>query len=114
MKEDSDDCILQRRVFSTLVTGAHPIPLLREDLIPPTVAFNLNEVRNLSWNHRRGERGPSGIIISRRPKSRASSEKEPGPSKTRAADIAARLKAANALTWLFAPVIKNDETPVLR
>jgi len=21
-------------------------------------AFNLNEVRNLPWNHRRGERGP--------------------------------------------------------
>ena len=34
MKEDSDDCILQRKVFSTLVTGAHPIPLLREDAIP--------------------------------------------------------------------------------
>ena len=34
MKEDSDNCILQMRVFSTLVTGRHPIPLLREDLIP--------------------------------------------------------------------------------
>src|ERR1700735_4015614 len=28
MKEDSDNCILQRKVFSSLVTGAHPIPLM--------------------------------------------------------------------------------------
>jgi hypothetical protein len=38
MKEDSDDCIPQRKVFSTLVTGAHPIPLSREDLIPQAYA----------------------------------------------------------------------------
>jgi hypothetical protein len=61
MKEDSDDCIPRRKVFLALVTGAHPIPLLREDLIPKrvrtTVGFNLNEVRNLPGNHRRGERG---------------------------------------------------------
>ena len=34
MKEDSDDCIPRRKGFSTPVTGAHRIPLLREDLIP--------------------------------------------------------------------------------
>ena len=38
MKEDSYDCILQRKVFSTLATGVHPIPLLREDLIPQAYA----------------------------------------------------------------------------
>jgi len=54
------------------------------------------------------------MMISRRPKRRASTEKAPGPSKTRAADIAARLKAAIALMLLVAPVIKNDEMPVLR
>ena len=44
MKEDSDDCILQRKVFSTLVTGAHPIPLLREDLIPQAYAQLLRSI----------------------------------------------------------------------
>jgi hypothetical protein len=62
MKEDSDDCIPRRGVFSTLVTGAHPIPLFRDDFIPrnvcTTVAFNLNEVRNRPENQRRGQRGP--------------------------------------------------------
>ena len=51
MKEDSDDCIPQRKVFSALGTGVHPIPLLREFLVPGvclTVAFNLTEVRNFS------------------------------------------------------------------
>ena len=55
-----------------------------------------------------------GIMISRRPKRRASSEKAPGPSKRSAADIAAILKAANVLMWLFAPAIKNDEMPIMR
>ena len=41
-------------------------------------------------------------------------EKAPGPSKTSAADIAARLKAVNVLMWLFAPAIKNDEMPAMR
>jgi hypothetical protein len=44
MKEDSDDCILQRKVFSTLVTSAHPIPLLREDLIPQAYAQLLRSI----------------------------------------------------------------------
>jgi hypothetical protein len=44
MKEDSDDCIPQRKVFSTLVTGAHPIPLLREDLIPQAYAQLLRSI----------------------------------------------------------------------
>jgi hypothetical protein len=44
MKEDSDNCILQRKVFSTLVTGAHPIPLLREDLIPQAYAQLLRSI----------------------------------------------------------------------
>jgi hypothetical protein len=44
MKEDSDDCIPQRKVFSTLVTGAHPIPLLREDLIPQAYAQLLRAI----------------------------------------------------------------------
>jgi hypothetical protein len=44
MKEDSDDCILQRKVFSTLVTGAQPIPLLREDLIPQAYAQLLRSI----------------------------------------------------------------------
>jgi hypothetical protein len=44
MKEDSDDCILQRRVFSTLVTGAHPIPLLRGGLIPQSYAQLLRSI----------------------------------------------------------------------
>src|SRR4249919_2498056 len=74
-------------------------------------AFNFNGARNVSENHRRGTR-PSGIMISRRPKRRASSEKAPGPSKTSAADIAARLNAVNALMWLFNSVIKDGETPV--
>jgi hypothetical protein len=38
MKEDSDDCIPRRKVFSTLVTGAQRIPLLREDLMPQAYA----------------------------------------------------------------------------
>jgi hypothetical protein len=44
MKEDSDDCIPQRKVFSALVTGAHPIPLLREDLIPQGYAQLLRSI----------------------------------------------------------------------
>jgi hypothetical protein len=44
MKEDSDNCILQRKVFSTLVTGVHPIPLLREDLIPQAYAQLLRSI----------------------------------------------------------------------
>ena len=54
------------------------------------------------------------MMISRRPKRRASSEKAPGPSKTSAADTTARLKAANVLMWWFAFIIKSDETPVMR
>jgi hypothetical protein len=44
MKEDSDNCIPRRRVFSTLVTGAHPIPLLREDLAPQAYAHLLRSI----------------------------------------------------------------------
>lgn len=44
MKEDSDNCIPRRKVFSTLVIGAHPIPLLREDLIPQAYAQLLRAI----------------------------------------------------------------------
>jgi hypothetical protein len=44
MKEDSDDCIPRRKVFSTLVIGAHPTPLLREDLIPQACAQLLRSI----------------------------------------------------------------------
>jgi hypothetical protein len=33
MKEDSDDCIPRRKVFSTLVNGALPIPLFRDPCV---------------------------------------------------------------------------------
>jgi hypothetical protein len=44
MKENSDDCIPRRKVSSTLVTGAHPTPLLREDLIPQACAQLLRSI----------------------------------------------------------------------
>src|SRR5579862_1346140 len=116
MKEDSNDCIPRRRVFSTLAKDGYRIPLFRgidAQGCGQLLAFNFNGARNFSENHRRGTR-PSGIMISRRPKRRASSEKAPGPSKKSAADIAARLKAVSVLMWLLASVIKNDETPVIR
>jgi hypothetical protein len=40
-------------------------------------------------------------------------KKAPAPSKTSAADIAARSKAPNVLIWWLASVIENDETPVM-
>src|SRR6476646_10837130 len=106
MKEQSDDCIPRRKGFSTPVNGALRIPLLQGGFHAQACAqllrSNLNEVRNVPGNHRRGERRPSGMMISRRPKRRASSEKAPGPSKTSAADVAARVKAPNVLMWWFA------------
>lgn len=44
MKEDLDDCIPRRKVFPTLVIGAHPIPLLREDLTPQARAHLLRSI----------------------------------------------------------------------
>jgi hypothetical protein len=44
MKEDSDDCIPQRKVFSILLTGVHLIPLLREDLILQAYAQLLRSI----------------------------------------------------------------------
>jgi hypothetical protein len=34
MKEGLDDCIPRRKGFSAPMTGAHRIPLFREDLMP--------------------------------------------------------------------------------
>jgi hypothetical protein len=44
MKEGSEDCIPQRKGFSTPVTGAQRIPLFREDLMPKHVVQLLHSI----------------------------------------------------------------------
>lgn len=81
-----DEC-----TWNTTIGGSSDNP------VPEHVRPGDNESRNRPLNQPRGGRRASGIMISRRPKSRASTENAPGPSKISAKDAAAKSIAVEVL-----------------
>ena len=86
-------------------------PFLRE--IDDAATSDCFEKR-LGQIYLRGRRGPPGMMISRRPNSRASHENAPGPSITSAIDNAANTKDVDVLSTWFIAWFCSAEIPLIR